>query len=125
MIPELMSCRSPSPLYAMFLKEQFLSFQMTCIVQNKTLTLDDPQDFFYAFHNSLAIVKKFLCELFLYNLVEPDCRDWNPLLYVGDIQLQALMSWIQNEISREHQAQQYIEMEYEIPLFLRPKAKNS
>ena len=48
-----------------------------------------------------------LYELFLHNLAVPDNRDWNPLPYVGDIQLRALMSWIQNEISRENQVHQY------------------
>ena len=34
------------------------------------------------------------------------------------------MSWIQNEISREHQAKSYRDMEHEIPLFLRHEAKD-
>lgn len=35
------------------------------------------------------------------------------------------MSWIQNEVSKENQAHQYIELEYEIPLFLRPEVKDA
>ena len=44
---------------------------------------------------------------------------------MGDIQLRALISWIQNEISRQYQAHQFRELEYETPLLLRPEAKDA
>ena len=94
MIPELMSYRSPSLVYAIFLKEQFLNFQMTYVMQGKSLTLNTPQEFFQDLHNIPIAIKIFLCELFLHNLVVLDDRDWKLLLYVGDIQLRELMSWI-------------------------------
>ena len=46
MIPELMICHSPSLIYEVFLKEQLLNFQMTCVLQDKSPSLDEPQDFF-------------------------------------------------------------------------------
>lgn len=99
LIPDLMGCRSPSPIYALFLKEQLLNYQMTCIMQDRTPSLKEPTQFFCAFHNSLVTIKNLLCELYLHNLAVLDDRVWNPLCYVGDIQLRVFMSQIQNEIS--------------------------
>lgn len=98
---------------------------MTCVMQGKCLTLNTPHEFFQSFHTTPVAIKNLLCELFLYNLVVTVDRDWNPLPYVGDIQLWALMSQIQNEVSRGNQAQKYRELEYEIPLFLRLEANDA
>ena len=92
MIPKLMSCRSPCSVYALFLKEQFVNYHMTCVIHGKYFTLNTPQEFFQSFHTAPVANKNFLCELFLHNLVVPNDRDWNPLIYVGVIQLTTLMS---------------------------------
>ena len=50
-------------------------------------------------------------------VVDPlENRAYNYLLYVENIQLRALMPWIQNEISIEVQAKSYRELEDEIPM---------
>ena len=56
-------------------------------MQDKNIALNIPQEFFHAFHTSPKVIKIFLYELLLHNLVVPNNKDWNPLLYVGDIQL--------------------------------------
>lgn len=124
LIPKLMICWSPSPICAIFLREQFLNYQMTCIMRDRSPLLNEPLDFSQDFHSSHAAIQNLLCELFLHNLEVPNDRVCNPLLYVGDIQLRALMSWIQNEISWESQAKVYRELEEEIPLYLRLEAKD-
>ena len=97
---------------------------MTCVIQDKSPSLNDPKDFFHAFHNSPSAIKNFLCKFFLYNFAVPNNRDWNPLIYVCDIQLRALMSWIQNEIRRVIQDKYYRELKVEMSLLLRAKAKD-
>lgn len=87
--------------------------------------MDTPHEFFQAFDAAPIAIRNFLYKLFLDNLVVIDNRDWISLPYMGDIQLRALISWIQNEISRENQAHQYRELEYEMPLFLKPKPKDA
>lgn len=70
-------------------------------------------------------LKNLLCELYLHNLVVLNDTKWNQVLYVGDVQLREAMSWIQNEISREHQATPYRDNEITIPLFMRSKVQHS
>lgn len=77
---------------------------MTYVMQGKSLTLNTPQEFFQDFHTTPAAIKYLLYELFLHNLVVPNNKYWNPILYVGDIQLKTLMSWIQNEFSKKNHA---------------------
>lgn len=74
LILELMSCRSPSLVYAMFLKENLLNYQMTCVMQDRTPVLQEPLEFSQAFNNSHVAIKNFLCEIFLHNLAIPNDR---------------------------------------------------
>ena len=93
-------------------------------MRDKSSSLVEPLDFSQAFHSPPVAIHNFLCELLLYNFAVPNNREWNPLLYVGDIKLRALMTWVQNKISREIQAKSYRELEEEIPLYLRYEARD-
>ena len=46
-------------------------------------------------------------------------------MYVGDVKLRAIMSWIQNEIRRENKATPYRENEMTTPLFMRLEVQHS
>ena len=52
-------------------------------------------------------LQTLLCELYVHNLAILDNTTWNSLMYVGDVQFRAVMSWVQNEISQEAQAGPY------------------
>ena len=45
-------------------------------------------------------------------------------MYVGDIQLRAFTSWIQNEITSQNQAKPYTNVEELEPLYLMPEARD-
>lgn len=64
-----------------------------------------------------------ICEFYLHNYVVASDSEWNPLLYIGDIHIKALMSWIQNEISMGAQAKAYKDFEFDCPLALRKEEK--
>lgn len=55
----------------------------------------------------------------------PNDTEWNSLLYIGDVKLKALMSWRQNEISREYQVAPYKENKMTTPLLMRLEVQNS
>ena len=77
----------------MSLKEKKLNYQMNRIVKGLNSSLNTPHEFYYAFQQFLAVIKNLLCELYMHNLVFPNNREWNPLMYVvGDIQLREFMS---------------------------------
>lgn len=99
MILELMQCRAPPRVYALYLKEQHLCFKLTHIVRELSPSFETTQEFYHAYQNFPATIKNLLCELYLHNYVVSYDTEWNPLLYIGDIHLKALMSWIQNEIN--------------------------
>ena len=63
-----MGCRSQSPVYSLFPKEQLLNNKMTCIMQDRGTSLQEPTQFFQTFHNSPTVIKKLLYELYLHNL---------------------------------------------------------
>lgn len=70
-------------------------------------------------------LQNLLCELYVHNLVVPDNKDQNSLFYVGDVQFRAIMSWMQNEISRESQAAPYREKEMLEPLYIHVEVQNT
>ena len=43
----------------------------------------------------------------MHNFVIPTETQWNPLLYIGDIHLRALMSWMHNEANYDRQLNNY------------------
>lgn len=123
MVPELMQRRAPPRVYAMHLRERYLNFKLNRIVRDLSPSLETPEEFYDAYQTSPAAVKNLLCELYLHNYVVPSDSEWNSLLYIGDIHLTALMSWIQNEISMGAQARAYKDFEFDCPLPLRKEAK--
>lgn len=124
MVLELMQCRAPSSVYALYLKEQYLCFKINCIVRDLSPSLDTPKEFYNVYQNSPTTIKNLLCEFYLHNYVVTSDNEWNPLLYIGDIQLKALISWTQNEISMGAHAKTYRNLEFDCPLPLRAEAKN-
>lgn len=59
----------------------------------------------------------------MHNYVVTSDSEWNPLLYIGDIHIKALMSWIQNEINMGAQAKTHGDVEFDFPLPLRKEVK--
>lgn len=125
LIPELMSCRSPSLIYTLFLKEKMINFQLSRIARGLNPSLQTPHDFYATFQSVPMPLQNFLCELYDHNFSVLDNRDWNSLLYVGDVQFRVVMSWIQNEISHETQAALYRQKEMLEPLNIRPEVQNT
>lgn len=85
LILEIMECRSPSPVYALFLKEQLVNFKLTRIVEGLGPSISTSHEFYDAFQSIPMPLNNFLCELYLHNLVVPNDTEWNSLLYVGDV----------------------------------------
>lgn len=124
MAPELIQCRAPPRVYALHLKENYLSFKLNHIVRDLSPSLDTSEEFYSVYQTSPTTVKNLLCEFYLHNYVVTSNNEWNPLLYIGDIHIKALMSWVQNEINMVTQAKTYRNLEFDCPLPLRAEAKN-
>lgn len=124
LILDLVNCRSPSPVYTLFLKDQMINFQLSQITQGLNPSLHTPQEFYVSFKSVLMALQNLLYELYIHNFVFLDDKDWNSLLYMGDVQFRAVMSWMQNEISKENQATPYREKEMFEPLYIQPQVQN-
>ncbi len=85
LILELVNCRSPSLVYTLFLKEKMINFQLSRITQGLNPSLHTPQEFYAIFKLVLMALENLLCELYVHNLAILDDKDWNSLLYVGDV----------------------------------------
>ena len=109
----------------MFLKEQLVNFKLTRTIEGHNPSISTPHEFYDAFQSIPMPLKNLLCELYLHNLAMPNDTEWNSLLYIGDVQLRAVMSWMENEISREHQVTPYRNNEMKVPLFMRPEVQNT
>lgn len=60
MIPELMQCRAPPRVYALYLKEQHFCFKLTCIARDLSPSLETPQEFYHVYQNSPTTIKNSL-----------------------------------------------------------------
>lgn len=98
---------------------------MTRIVEGLNPSISTPHEFYDVFQSIPIPLNNLLYELYLDNLIVPNDIEWNSLLYIGDVLLRAVMSWMLNEISREHQAAPYRENKMIVPLLMRLEVQNS
>ena len=88
-------------------------------------SISTPHEFYDAFLYILMPLKNLLYELYLHYLVAPDNIEWTSLLYVADVYLRVVMSWMHNDISREHQVTPYMDNEMIVPLLMSLEVQNS
>lgn len=81
-------------------------------------------EFFNAYRIASPKMKNLPCEFYLHNYAVTKDHEWNPILYVGDVQLREFMSWVQNEISWGQQHGVYRQLEFDIPLHVRDESNN-
>jgi len=64
-----------------------------------------------------------LYEYYLHNYVVSEDAEWNPLIYVGDLQVRAMASYFRNEKLRGEIMQAYTKREKSIALPIRRESK--
>ena len=78
---------------------------------------------FYGLYQTLPPWKhNLLCELYVHKFFIPVEIEWNPLLYIGDVHLKALMSSMSNEANYDRQLVNYSNEERIEPLPLRAES---
>lgn len=94
---QIITCRPPPRIYTIYLKEQFLLFQLMMNLKDIDIGFRSAQEFYGLYQTLPSWQQNLLCELYVHNFIIPIETQWNPLLYIGDIHLRALMSWMHNE----------------------------
>ena len=85
-------------------------------IQDVDCEFKNAQDFYNVYQTFPSWQKNLLCELYLHYFIIPHEIEWNPLLYIGDIHLRVLMSWMYNKTNYDRQLNAYRDLEKSEPL---------
>ncbi len=80
---EALQCRPPTKSYALYLKDQWLQFQIKTLVQRGTIPFQHYGQFMDLCDTSLAKYKAKLAKFYLDNMALPDMNFWEPNAALG------------------------------------------
>lgn len=95
---DVLACRDPAKNYALFLMERYLQLKIKAIKAGAPIQINTLDDFINCCKHYEVKVQRLLCEFYLHNLVLDQKTELNPEPFVGDIQLQAFISFGVNQI---------------------------
>ncbi|KAH9307409.1 hypothetical protein KI387_035320, partial [Taxus chinensis] len=108
MSEKLLACRRPSPAYSVFLEEQFIHWQLSRIACGLPHELKDESEFMAAYSLSSPKQKNILCEFYLCNFMLEKNTGFMINLYVGESQLNAFVSVLQNQIAWKERESKFL-----------------
>lgn len=97
---EALQCRQVTRSYALYLKDQWLQFQIKTLAQRGTIPFQHYGEFMHLCATSSAEEKAKLAKFYLHNMALPDMNFWDPIAALGDVQLMAMASWMRHEEKR-------------------------
>lgn len=95
---DVLACRAPAKNYALFFLERYLQLKIKAVKAGVPIEIKTIDDFINCCKHYGVKVRKLLCEFYLHNLVLDGETEKNPGAFVGDIQLQAFISFAVNQI---------------------------
>ena len=95
---DVLAYRAPAKNYALFLLEQYLRLKIKAVRAGAPIQINTVNDFIDCCKHYGVKVQRLLCEFYLHNLVLDQENDLNPGPFVGDIQLQAFVSFGVNQL---------------------------
>lgn len=87
---EAIQCRMPTESYALYLKEQWLQFQINTLAQRGTMTFQDYIQFIDLSDQITLEDRENMSKFYLHNLALTYLNVWDPNSKLGDLQLMAL-----------------------------------
>jgi hypothetical protein len=124
LVQKLLASRKPSSNYSIFLIEQLAFFQIKSIKEGRPYAVFKPEDFVKTFVEASTIDQHLLCELYLHNEAIPENKQLNLNPLVGDIQIQALASFLANHITWKNDFLTTKHNEDNCLLWIRPEPQN-
>jgi hypothetical protein len=121
---KLLTARKPSSNYSLFLIERLTFFQIKSIKEGRPHAVLNPTDFVRTFAEASTIDQHLLCEVYLHNEVIPENRQLNLNPLVGDIQIRALTSFLNNQITWQNDFLAAKHNEDNRLLWIRPEPQN-
>jgi hypothetical protein len=120
----LLATRKPSSNYSLFLMERLTFFQIKSIKEGRPHAVLNPIDFVRTFVESSTMDQHLLCEVYIHNEAIPENRQLNLNPLVGDIQIQALTSFLNNQITWQNDLLATKHNEDNRLLWIRPEPQN-
>ena len=108
---EAIQCRQPAKSYGLYLKDQWLQFQINTLAQRGVSQIQNPQQFSELCSTSSSEDKAKLAEFYLHNFALPNEVSWDPNIALGDMQLMAFASWLNHEDQRAAEAKSVMNRE--------------
>ena len=112
---DAIQCRQPAKSYGLYLKDQWLQFQINTLAQRGISQLQDPQQFTEVCSTSSSEDRANLAEFYLHNLALPNEVSWDPNTALGDMQLMGFASWLNHEDKRAAKAKEIMNRELNEP----------
>jgi len=94
---EALQCRTPEKSYGLYLKDQWLHFQINTLAQRGTMPFQDYRQFMDLCGQSSSEDKEKIAKYYLHNMAITNMNVWDPNARLGDLQLMAMASWINHE----------------------------
>ena len=116
---DALQCRQPAKSYGLYLRDQWLQYQINALAQRGISQLQDPQQFTALCNSSSSKDKAKLSEFYLHNLALPNVTTWDPNTVVGDMQLMSFSSWLNHEEKRATEVKEVTDRELHEPLLIR------
>jgi hypothetical protein len=95
---KLLATRKPSCNYSLSLMERLTWFQIKSVKEGRPHAVLNPTDFIKTFAEASTMDQHLLCEAYFHNEAIPKNRQLNLNPLVGDIQIRALTSFLNNQI---------------------------
>lgn len=121
---EALQCRQPAKSYGLYLRDQWLQFQINTLAQRGISHIQNPQQFTDLCNTSSLEDRAKLSEFNLHNLALPDITSWDPNTAVGDMQLMEMTSWLNHEEKRAAEVKNVMDRELHEPLLIRAEPRN-
>jgi len=95
---DVLACRAPATNYSLFLLEKYLLLKIKAVRARKSIELKTVEDFINCCKQHDVKVQRLVCEFYLHNFVLENEVEKNPNPFVGDVQFQAFISFVVNQI---------------------------
>ena len=121
---EAIQCRHPARSYGLYLKDQWLQFQINTLAQRGISPFQNAQQFSELCSTSSSQDKAKLAEFYLHNLALPNEVSWDPNTALGDMQLMEFASWLNHEDQRAAEVKSAMNKELNEPLLIRAEPED-
>lgn len=121
---DVLTCRAPAKNYALFLLERYLRLKIKAVRAGAPIQINTVNDFIDCCKHYGVKVQRLLCEFYLHNMVLEQETDLNPGPFVGDIQLQAFVSFGVNQLKWLRAYNAFQRQEHSLDLWVRAEPQD-